>query len=83
MYHLVMFLIVWAWITSSLLSFGLFVGYFDGVSNEINIPFDCLEEGALFAVGTHLFGGPFALLPTLWMTRLGRYGLVWRWKKNA
>ncbi len=77
---LVLFLIVWVWIISALGSFGLFVGYFDGFSSESDISFDCLETGASFLIGTCLFAGPVALLPILWMSQFGRYGLVWRWK---
>jgi hypothetical protein len=77
---LVLFLIVWVWIACAIGSYGLTVGYFDGVSTETEVPFDCLKTGAVLLVGTCLFGGPVVLLVASWMTQGGRYGLVWRWK---
>lgn len=80
---LVLFLIVsvvWIWICSAIVSYGLFVGYFDGMTNEIDVTFDCLERDALLLVAVCLFGGPIVLITSLWVTQLGRYGLVWRWK---
>lgn len=80
---LVLFLIVWAWIVSAVGSFGLTVGYFDGIASENESPFDCLETGAWILVGACLLGGPAVLLKALWTSRAGRYGFSMRWKKNA